>query len=268
MTSGNEADNRKAAEAVRDLYDSSGGDLFALIFGEQIHVGGFNASMALAEAAGINGGKGADLCCNTGAGMRFLSRYRDAESIVGVDISSAVVERGRALCEAGGFTNVHLVHADACESGIPSESVDFVWGEDAWCYVPDKPLLIKEAARVVRPGGTIAFTDWVAAGELSEGERQFLYEGMRFPNLETLEGYTGLLEENGCEVVLAEDTGLFAKQMGLAAEMLDTQYRWDALRITRFDAERVEATVQGLRMMAAWGTQGKIGQGRIVARKA
>ena len=49
--------------------------------------------------------------------------------------------------------------------------------------------------------------------------------------------------------------------------MLHTRYRWDALRMTSVDAERVEATAQGLRMMAPWGTAGKIAQARIVARK-
>ena len=50
--------------------------------------------------------------------------------------------------------------ADA-ESVLAAGSADFVWGEDAWCYVTDKPKLIAEAARVVKSGGTIAFTDWV-----------------------------------------------------------------------------------------------------------
>ncbi len=265
--SGPDADARVTAEAVRELYDSSAGELFALIYGEQIHLGGFKASMDLADAAGIRGGRGVDLCCNTGAGMRFLSRYRQVESITGVDISPSVVERGRARCEEDGITNVEFVLGDARESGLPAASADFVWGEDGWCYVPDKPQLIKEAVRILRPGGTIAFTDWVEGDDLADSEREFLSAGMRFPDLETREGYRRLLEENGCSVVLAEDSGLFSKQMGLAAEMLDTQYRWDALRVTSFDTERVEATVQGLRMMSAWGAAGKLEQARIVARK-
>ena len=47
-----------AREAVRDIYDGPEGDLFALVFGEQIHLGGFDASVALAEAAAIRGGEG------------------------------------------------------------------------------------------------------------------------------------------------------------------------------------------------------------------
>ena len=32
-------------------------------------------------------------------------------------------------------------------------------GQEAFAHVPDKPRLIAECARVVKPGGVIAFTD-------------------------------------------------------------------------------------------------------------
>jgi SAM-dependent methyltransferase len=56
---------------------------------------------------------------------------------------------------------------------------DFIWGEDAWCYVTDKPKLIAEAERLVRGGGVIAFADWVEGPTgLSMGEAQrFLSRG-------------------------------------------------------------------------------------------
>ena len=73
-----------------------------------------------------------------------------------------VVERGRRRCQAEGLADrIAFTLADACDTGLPAASADFVWGEDAWCYVVDKPRLIAEAARLVKPGGTIAFTDWV-----------------------------------------------------------------------------------------------------------
>jgi hypothetical protein len=42
------------------------GNLFELLTGEQIHIGGFKSSMDLAERAGIGAGKhGVDLCSAT-----------------------------------------------------------------------------------------------------------------------------------------------------------------------------------------------------------
>ena len=63
---------------VQGVYSGPEGQLWELIMGEQIHIGGFTSSMDLAETAGIGAGmKGVDLCCCNGAGMRFLVRFRD-----------------------------------------------------------------------------------------------------------------------------------------------------------------------------------------------
>jgi len=148
---------------VTSLYASAQGDVWELLLGQQLHIGGMKSSMELAELAGIGEGQsGVDLCCCNGAGMRFLVRFRKIASMVGVDATESVVEKGRRRSREEGFgERIRFVSADACESGLPTESANFVWGEDAWCYVADKPKLIREAARIVRPGGVIAFTDWV-----------------------------------------------------------------------------------------------------------
>ena len=71
---------------VNAVYDGPEGNLWELLMGHQIHIGGFKASMDLAERAGIGAGqRGVDLCCCSGAGMRFLVRFRDVASMVGVD---------------------------------------------------------------------------------------------------------------------------------------------------------------------------------------
>src|SRR5271157_3378308 len=145
---------------VQAVYSGPEGDLWELIMGEQIHIGGFQSSMDLAKRAGIGAGmQGIDLCCCSGAGMRFLVRFCNVAAMRGVDATAKVVERGRQRCQAGGLDKqISFTLADVCASGLPAAGADFVWGEDAWCYVVDKPKLIAEAARLVKPGGTIAFT--------------------------------------------------------------------------------------------------------------
>src|SRR5712671_1233555 len=114
---------------VTSLYGSVQGDFMQLIFGQQIHIGGMRASFDLADRAGIKAGlSGIDLCCCNGAGMRFLVRSRKVGSMVGVDATEAVVERGRRLTQEEGLDDrVRFVLADACQSGLPSASADFVW---------------------------------------------------------------------------------------------------------------------------------------------
>ena len=80
----------------------------------------------------------------------------------------------------------------------PDASADFVWGEDAWCYVADKKRLVAEAVRLLKPGGIIAFTDWVdGRTPWADGESDRYHRFMKFPNTLDLDGYAALLAEQG-----------------------------------------------------------------------
>ena len=255
---------------VQAVYDGPEGDLWELIMGEQIHIGGFSSSMALAEKAGLpEGANGIDLCCCTGAGMRFLVRFRNAGSMTGVDATEKVVNRGIERTEEEGLSDrIHFVLADVLTSGLPDGKADFVWGEDAWCYVENKNRLIAEAVRLVKPGGTIAFTDWVDGPTgLSTTEAERFLKFMKFPNIQDLLGYKNLLEQNGCKVLIAEDTGQFAPHVDLYLEMLNKQLTYDALKIIAFDTEMMNALAQEMVFMQGLAHDGKIAQGRFVARK-
>ncbi len=256
--------------AVRSVYASPQGDFWELLLGQQLHIGGMKSSMELAELAGISKGqRGVDLCCCSGAGMRFLVRFREVASMVGVDATESVVEKGRRRSREEGFGDrIRFVSADACESGLPTESADFVWGEDAWCYVADKPKLIAEAVRIVRPGGVVAFTDWVEGPtELSNDEASRFLGMMRFATIEDIGGYKRLLERNGCEVLTAEDTGRFAAYMDLFVDMTEMQLTYDVFRIFDFSADLLEKSIDGSRFLGKLARAGKIGQARFVARR-
>jgi SAM-dependent methyltransferase len=202
--------------------------------------------------------------------MRFLVRFRGVASMQGVDATGTVVERGRRYTQEEGLSDRVTFHlADACDTGLPDAAADFVWGEDAWCYVVDKPGLIAEAARLVKPGGTIAFTDWVEgpAGLTGEEADRFL-AFMKFPNVEDIAGYSKLLVANGCKVAMAEDTGRFAPHVDLYLQMLDMQLTSDALRIVDFDMDLMRAMAGEMQFMQGLAHDGKIAQGLFVARKA
>jgi SAM-dependent methyltransferase len=255
---------------VLTVYNGPEGDLWELAMGEQIHIGGLKASMDLADHAGIQpGSTGVDLCCCNGGGMRFLVRFRDVGKMTGVDASETVVERGRRRCREEGLDErTEFVLADVTASGLPDGEADFVWGEDAWCYVVDKPRLIAEAARLVRPGGTIAFTDWIEGpAGLSDAEAERFLTFMKFPSVQDIAGYRGLLESSGCEVREAEDTGRFPPHADLYLGMLDMQLTYDALKIIEFDTDLMQTLAGEMAFMRDLAHASKIAQGRFIARK-
>lgn len=260
----------KAVTNIATVYGGPQGDLYSLLMGQQLHVGGMNASLDLAVRAGIGSGKsGVDLCCGNGGGMRVLVRFCGVTSMVGVDLTPRNVERGERLCREEGFADrIRFVPGDACFSGLPGGSADFAWGEDAWCYVPDKARLIAEASRLVRRGGTIAFTDWVEGpAELTTDEAQRALTLMSFSHVQDIGGYAWLLKENGCEVLVAEDTGRMAAFFDLALNMTETQFTYDMLATMDFQKEVLAAVKDSFRFFGDLARARKLVQARFVARR-
>jgi ubiquinone/menaquinone biosynthesis C-methylase UbiE len=260
----------KTLETVRAIYSGAEGELWELLMGQQIHIGGFRASADLAERAQIGTGQhGVDLCCCNGAGMRFLVRFCGVAAMTGVDATEAVIERGRERCRVEGLSElIRFIHGDACDTGLPDSAADFVWGEDAWCYVLDKARLIAEAARIVKSGGTIAFSDWISGrAPMTADEMSRFLEFMSFPNVQSLEGYRGLLERADCVVMRAEDTGRFAPHVDLYLDMVEKQLTYDALQILDFNTAALDAVGAEMHFLRDLAHAGKIAQGRFVARK-
>lgn len=258
------------SEEVKEVYGGSVGDLWALFLGEQLHLGGLESSMDLAGRAGVGPGMtGVDLCCGNGAGMRVLVRLMGVAHMTGIDLTDRNVAQGKERCEAEGLAGQIEMHVrDACDTGFPAGSADFAWGEDAWCYVPDKAKLVAEAARLVKPGGVIAFTDWIE-GEagLSKEAAQRINSFMKFPDMETIEGYRRLLGENGCEVVVAEDTGRFVPCMDLYQQMSAMQFGYDAMKAIGFDMDLMASITEEMGFIRECAEAKGIVQGVFVGRK-
>jgi SAM-dependent methyltransferase len=180
-----------------------------------------------------------------------------------------MIELGRQRAAAEGLADkIHFVQNNVCATGLPAGQFDFVWGEDAWCYVEDKPQLIAEAARLVKHGGKIAFTDWMEGpAGLTDAEAARFLAFMKFPNLLNLDEYKALLIRNGCAVPTAHDTGRFATTMPLYLDMIEKQLTYDALKIIGFDTALAATLVGEMKFIHSLALAGKIMQGLIVAEK-
>ena len=259
------------SDDVRDAYDGVEGRLYELMMGELLHLGGLTSSLELVERAGIaKGSRGVDLCCGNGASMRMLVQLAEVASMIGVELSEKQVERTMSRTRRAGLEDrIHVVHGDACETGLPDGQADFAWSEDAWCYVPAKARLISEAVRITRPGGMVAFTDWTL-GEtpLSDSERDSFFAIMKFPGLWNADVYRSALEDEGCEIVELCDTARFAPCFELYGDMFNLQFGWDVLQISGANRSFLDVLSEQLAFIRDLGRAGKVCQTRIVARRA
>ena len=121
---------------VKAVYSGAEGALWELIMGEQIHIGGMASSNALADAAGLARDlHGVDLCCCSGAGMRFLVRFRGAASMRGIDATPRSIANCRARCEAEGS-------ADRIEGILADGGLEDLEGLRRPCHLLRHPHLV------------------------------------------------------------------------------------------------------------------------------
>src|ERR671920_124943 len=102
-----------------------------------------------------------DLGCGTGVAARTIARRADfSGSLTGIDLSPYLVEAARRLADEerlGGRVEFHS--ADTRDLDIPGGRFDAVVAHTLVSHVPEALTVLKEAGRVVKPGGLIAVFD-------------------------------------------------------------------------------------------------------------
>lgn len=102
-----------------------------------------------------------DLGCGTGVVARSIAaRAGFAGTVTGVDQSPAFLAAARRLAAAEGVDDrVEFVPGDAHALEFPEARFDAVIAHTLISHVRDPLAVLTEAARVVRPGGTVAIFD-------------------------------------------------------------------------------------------------------------
>lgn len=91
-----------------------------------------------------------------GGGASYVSRYLGPASVTGLDFSAAAVALCRRTRAAAGLA---FVHGDAQAMPFDDEAFDVVVNvESSHCY-DSMPTFLGECHRVLRPGGTLLWTD-------------------------------------------------------------------------------------------------------------
>jgi ubiquinone/menaquinone biosynthesis C-methylase UbiE len=177
-----------------------------LLAHDQDHYGGTDATDALARLANIGADtRVADLCAGLGASARYLA-HRYGADVTGIELTPARVAGAAELTRRVGLQDrVRVVAGNVMQVPLPDASMDAVISQEAFLHVPDNARTLAEAYRILKPGGRIAFTTWIASHPLSAADRDLMWRGMAVASLYSLGAYADLLRRAGFIVQSIED---------------------------------------------------------------
>lgn len=104
----------------------------------------------------------------------FVARHEagDEGKVIGIDFTPTMIAKARANAEKLGFNNVEFREGDIDNMPVNDEMADVIVSNCVLNLVPDKPRVIKEIFRVLKPGGHFSISDIVLVGDLPEALRK------------------------------------------------------------------------------------------------
>jgi SAM-dependent methyltransferase len=163
----------------------------------------------------------ADLGCGHG-GPGLQAARQTGATLIGIDLSPAGIELARRrAAQLGLDQQARFLVGDMAATGLPDASCDAVLSLDVLPFVPDKAAAAREVARILRPGGWLAFTTWERLGHPAGDDPQRRALASTFgahPLLESAQAdYRQLIQNAGLAIqTYQEPPGWRAQQRALA----------------------------------------------------
>lgn len=118
------------------------------------------------------GARVVDIGCGAGLDTLIAARRTGAKGrVIGLDMTDDMARKARAATDAAGAENVAIVQGYAESLPVPHEWADLVISNGVFNLCPDKPAVLAEWQRALKPGGHLRIADILVERPVPEEAR-------------------------------------------------------------------------------------------------
>ena len=271
----------RAVQTARDYYDSEDADNFyARVWGgEDIHVGLYDHPQEQIDAASRRSNRVMaeqtpglaaetrviDLGSGYGGALRYLARHYGCAG-VGLNLSVRENARARRLnAEQGLAGRIEIVTGNFESVPYDDSSFDVVRSQEAFLHSGDRRRVMEESVRLLRPGGTLIFTDPMQADNAASEGLQPILDRLHLESLGSPAFYRETLTRLGLEEISFDQRGeMIATHYRRVREVLMSEESQIAQSVSR---EYIERMKRGLQHWVDGGRRGDLTWGVFIFRK-
>jgi tocopherol O-methyltransferase len=142
-----------------------------------------------------------DAGCGMGGSSLYLAKRYSAK-VTGITLSQKQVDIATSAAREDQIQDVVFKAEDALSMESFSENTfDIVWSLESCEQFYDKELFIRQAFRVLKPGGSLMLATWCSGAEEYDGAQAKKYMqlciSLQLPYMPTINRYTKLLQQQG-----------------------------------------------------------------------
>lgn len=268
-------------ETARDYYNSDDADnfYFEIWGGEDIHVGLYQDDKEDIPAASERTvrtmadhveslgpqSRVVDLGAGYGGAARWLARNKGC-AVACVNLSEAQNARNREITATAGLSDAIDVYDASFEDiPLPDASFDVAWSQDSILHSGDRPRVLEEIDRVLKPSGEIIFTDPMQADDCPVGVLGPILNRIHLSTLGSFKFYREQARRLGWQEVEIIDMSeqLMRHYTRVRQELSE---RRAALR-QRVSSQYIDRMIEGLGHWIDGGTKGYLAWGILHFKK-
>jgi phosphoethanolamine N-methyltransferase len=223
-----------------DLYPPRLIAMLEAVWGEGfLSPGGPEEVARILDGHDLTGRSVLDIGCGAGGIDVALVARHGAGYVTGIDVEDPVLASARALVGRHGLASrIGLVKVAPGPLPFPPGTFDVVFSKDSIVHIPDKPALMAEVFRVLKPGGRFLASDWLIGHDGAPSPEMAAYiaaEGLDF-GMASPDRYRAAMDAAGfAEIATESRNGWYRVQARAELERLNGPVGAAAARVVGAD---------------------------------